>query len=65
MSVRIPHDINTLLDARTKDGHINVQLPISLQGRLDRRELIGELNNGGPSLRIRTGDGSITLALSD
>jgi hypothetical protein len=65
VSVRIPHDINTLLDARTKDGHINVQLPISLQGRLDRRELIGELNNGGPSLRIRTGDGSITLALSD
>jgi hypothetical protein len=65
VSLRIPHDINTLLDARTRDGHINVQLPIQLQGRLDRRELIGELNNGGPSLRIRTGDGSITLALSD
>jgi hypothetical protein len=26
---------------------------------------ISELNNGGPTLRIRTGDGSITLALSD
>ena len=65
VSLRIPHDLNTLLDARTRDGHINVQLPIPLQGRLDRRELIGELNNGGPSLRIRTGDGSITLALSD
>jgi putative adhesin len=65
VSIRIPHDINTLLDARTRDGHINVQLPIPLQGRLNRRELIGELNNGGPSLRIRTGDGSITLALSD
>jgi hypothetical protein len=63
--LRIPHDINTLLDARTRDGHINVQLPIPLQGRLDRRELIGELNNGGPSLRVRTRDGSITLALSD
>ena len=65
VSLRIPHDINTLLDARTRDGHINVQLPISLQGRLDRRELVGELNDGGPSLRIRTRDGSITLALSD
>jgi hypothetical protein len=65
VSLRIPHNINTLLDARTRDGHINVELPIPLQGRLDRRELIGELNNGGPSLRIRTGDGSITLALSD
>jgi hypothetical protein len=65
VSLKIPHDFNTLLDARTRDGHINIQLPIPLQGRLDRRELIGELNNGGPSLRIRTGDGSITLALSD
>jgi hypothetical protein len=65
VNLRIPHNINTLLDARTRDGHINVQLPIPVQGRLDRRELIGELNNGGPSLRIRTGDGSITLALSD
>ena len=65
VSLRIPHDINTLLDARTKDGHINVSLPIPVQGRLDHKELIGELNNGGPTLRIRTGDGSITLALSD
>jgi hypothetical protein len=65
VNLKIPHDINTLLDARTRDGHINVNLPISVQGRLDRRELVGELNNGGPSLRIRTGDGSITLGLSD
>jgi len=65
VSLRIPHDINTLLDARTRDGHINVSLPIPVQGRLEHKELIGELNNGGPSLRIRTGDGSITLALSD
>jgi len=65
VSLRIPHDLNTLLDARTRDGHINVQLPISVQGRLEHHELIGELNDGGPTLRIRTADGSITLALSD
>ena len=65
VSLKIPHNLNTLLDARTRDGHINVQLPIPVQGRLEHHELIGELNNGGPTLRIRTGDGSITLALSD
>jgi len=65
VNLRIPHNINTLLDARTRDGHIDVQIPISVQGRIHGHELIGELNNGGPSLRIRTGDGSITLALSD
>jgi len=63
VSIRIPHDLNTVIDARTKDGHIDVQLPITVQGH--HHELIGQLNDGGPSLRIRTGDGSITLALSD
>ena len=65
VSLRIPHDLAALLDARTRDGHINVELPIELRGRMVHRELVGELNGGGPSLRVRTGDGSITLSLSD
>ena len=65
VTLRVPHDIAALLDARTKDGHINVQLPIMAQGRFRGHELVGELNGGGAPLRIRTSDGSITLALSD
>jgi hypothetical protein len=65
VTLRVPHDITALLDARTGDGHIHVQLPISVSGRLSGHQLVGELNGGGPPLRIRTGDGSITLALSD
>jgi len=65
VSLKIPHDLSALLDARTRDGHINVQLPIQIQGRIQGHDLVGELNGGGPSFRIRTGDGSITLALSD
>lgn len=65
VSLRIPHDLAALLDARTSDGHINVQLPITTQGRISGHELVGELNGGGRTLRIRTGDGSITLGLSD
>ena len=65
VTLRVPHDITALLDARTRDGHINVQLPITVTGRLSGRELVGELNGGGAPLRIRTADGSITLALSD
>lgn len=63
--LRVPHDIAALLDARTRDGNINVQLPITTQGRLNGHSLVGELNGGGPPLRVRTADGSITLALSD
>jgi hypothetical protein len=65
LTLRVPHDITALLDARTRDGHIDVQLPISVSGRISGRELVGELNGGGPPLHIRTSDGSITLALSD
>jgi len=65
LSLKIPHDLAAMLDARTRDGHINVQLPITIDGGFARRSLIGELNGGGPSLRVRTSDGSITLALSD
>ncbi len=65
VTLRIPQDLAALLDVQTRDGHINVQLPISVAGRTDSRSLIGELNGGGPPLRVHTGDGSITLALSE
>ena len=65
VTLRVPHDIAAMLDAHTRDGHIYVHLPITTQGRLNGHELVGELNGGGAPLRIRTADGSITLALSD
>jgi DUF4097 and DUF4098 domain-containing protein YvlB len=65
VTLRMPHDIAALLDARTRDGHINVELPITVSGRLANHQLVGELNGGGPPIRIRTRDGGITLALSD
>jgi len=60
----IPHDLAALLDARSREGRLHVELPIPQQGRV-RRELVGELNGGGPALRVRSSGGSITLALSD
>ncbi len=63
--LRIPYDLATLLDARTRDGRLTVQLPIDVANRPHRKELTGELNGGGPPLRIRTADGSITLGLSE
>jgi len=65
VTLRVPHDIAAFLDARTRDGHINVDMPITTRGRLSGHELVGELNGGGAPLRIRTSDGTITLALSD
>ena len=65
VTLRVPHDIAAFLDARTHDGRINVEIPITTQGRLSGHALVGDLNGGGAPLRIRTGDGAITLGLSD
>ncbi len=64
VTLRIPVDLDAMLDARTRDGRLNIQLPIMLPAHPRHNELVGELNNGGPTLRVRTQDGGITLALS-
>lgn len=64
ISLHIPVDIAALLDARTVDGRLRVNLPIPAAGQ-DRNQLVGEINGGGPLLRVRTKDGSLTLALSE
>ncbi len=61
--VSIPHDLAALLDVRSRDGRLHCELPIGSDSR--GNSLIGELNGGGPPLRVRTRDGGITLALSD
>jgi hypothetical protein len=64
VSLRIPVDLSALLDARTRDGALRVNLPIPAGGR-ERNAIVGHLNDGGPALRLRTQDGSITLGLSE
>lgn len=64
VALRIPDDTAALLDARTRDGRIHVQLPIP-HDEHSPKSIVGELNGGGPRLRVRTADGSITLGLSE
>lgn len=61
---RIPRDLRVLLDANSKDGHLRVDLPITTKGAIHNNSLRGELNGGSVPLRLRSGDGSITLALA-
>jgi hypothetical protein len=63
--LRIPRDLRVLLDASSRDGSLRVDLPITTQGRIRNNTLVGELNGGNVPLRLRSGDGSITLALSE
>ena len=62
VTLELPDDFNADLDAHTGDGRISVEdLRVNVSGHMGKNRLRGQLGAGGASLRIRTGDGSITL----
>ncbi len=63
-SVRLslPHELAADVELTTGDGSIHSDLPLVGDGRHSSGHLMtGKLNGGGPSLRVRTGDGSISI----
>jgi len=66
MTFAVPEGFAAELDAHTGDGGIRME-DISLSnvtGKIGRNTLRGRLGAGGRSVRLRTGDGSITLKRS-
>jgi hypothetical protein len=61
ISLDLPDDVDADVDARWVNGHLDSELPISLQGRVSRRSAEGILGEGGPELSLRTVNGSIRL----
>ena len=46
----------------TGDGHIRLDIPLTVEGRYDSSNVRGKLNGNGGVLSIHTGDGAIRLA---
>jgi DUF4097 and DUF4098 domain-containing protein YvlB len=63
VTLEVPDGFGAELDAHTGDGHIRMQdLTLSnVTGQLGKNTVRGRLGSGGSSVRVRTGDGSITL----
>jgi DUF4097 and DUF4098 domain-containing protein YvlB len=59
--LNVPRDLTADFEMHTGDGHIQTSLPLSVVGRQDSHQMQGKLNGGGPTVLVRTGDGSITL----
>ena len=66
VTLDLPDGFAAELDAHTGDGSINTHdVTLSnVTGRIGRNSLRGRLGNGGHTVRVRTGDGSITLKRS-
>jgi hypothetical protein len=68
VTLRLPSDTALWLDAATRRGRIEVELPVEAQGSgdeepggSDEQQLEGPINGGETRLRIKVRDGDITL----
>jgi DUF4097 and DUF4098 domain-containing protein YvlB len=61
ITLRVPGDLNAMLDARTGDGSITLDIPIQVSGSLSHSSVRGKMNAGGPTLAVSSGDGSIHI----
>ena len=64
VALYLPPAFGAELDAHTGDGTIRTELQLASgggNGERERRTLRGRLGDGGRGLRVRTGDGSISL----
>lgn len=62
VSVRLPRDLRADLQASSGDGRISNNLPFAAGTGNDAHHVHGQINGGGPTLRVTTGDGSISLS---
>lgn len=49
------------LDASSGSGGIKTDVPITIEGSLDKHHVMGKINGGGPVIRVETGSGSIHI----
>jgi hypothetical protein len=63
VTLALPDGFGAELDAHTGDGGIRMEdITLSnVTGKIGRNTLRGRLGSGGRNVRVRTGDGSITL----
>ena len=61
ISVDLPDDAAFRLDAESNSGSIVVDHPLTLQGKVSKKHVQGEVRGGGPLLRIDTGSGQIRV----
>lgn len=49
------------LDATTGSGSIHSDPPISTHGSLEKHHITGDINGGGPTVRVETGSGDVRI----
>jgi hypothetical protein len=61
ITLLLPSGANADVDAATVNGSFESDMPMTLQGKVSRREFHGTLGAGGPRLQLKTVNGGIVL----
>jgi DUF4097 and DUF4098 domain-containing protein YvlB len=64
VTLELPGNFAADVDLHTSDGHIDADIPVSVEGHLGEKNIRGKINGGGNLLTVHTGDGSIRLQKS-
>ena len=64
VTLEVPENLAADVDLHTGDGHIDLDMPVTTEGKVREGQVRGKLNGGGNLLVIHTGDGSIRLRKS-
>src|SRR6266550_3185102 len=65
VSAGLPVQINANVDAETVNGRVETDFPVKITGKISTRHLRGTIGTGGPTLKLITVNGSITLHEAD
>ena len=60
VQIRVPDDYSAELETGTVNGGLDLEFPITVQGRL-RRTLRTTLGEGGPLIRVMTTNGGVSI----
>ena len=59
--VTLPEDAAFDIDAESNSGGIDIDHPVTVQGRISKRHITGNVRGGGPLLKIDTGSGGVSV----
>ncbi len=59
--IRLPADAAFTLDAETGSGGIDIDHPLTIEGKVSKRHLRGDVRGGGHLLRVDTGSGGVRI----
>jgi hypothetical protein len=59
--IALPDDAAFDLEARSNTGGIEIEHPLSVEGKISKRQISGQVRGGGPLLEVDTGSGGITI----